>query len=117
MGNEKLAKKIKSCLRKRMHYTEIRNSLLNSGEYEYAVVIKTLQREYVNHKTKASRVSLIAGLIMLTIFPLVHWYVEHNESDYEISYKPIVFGVVIIFSSFISLQRAKAAARRFEEVV
>lgn len=98
-----------------MNYTETRDYILDSGEYKQADVIKILQREYVRYKTKASRVSMIAGFIILTIFPLVHWYFNHSEADYETDYKPIAFGIVIIASSFVSFQRAKAAARRFEE--
>ena len=117
MESEGLTKEVKSCLRKRMSYTETRNYILDSDEYKQADVIKVLQREYVRYKTKASRISMIAGFVMLTIFPLVHWYFNHSEADYETDYRPIVFGVVIIASSFVSFQRAKAAARRYGEFV
>lgn len=106
---------INSCFRKRMNYTETRNYLLDLGEYEHIAVVKTLQSEYVKHKTKTSRISMLLGLIMLTVFPLVHWYFNHNEIDYETDFRPMVFGIVIIASAFVSFQRAKAAARRFEE--
>jgi hypothetical protein len=51
---------------------------------------------------------------MLTVFPLVHWYFNHSKADYETDYRPMVFGIVIIASAFVSFQRAKAAARRSE---
>lgn len=98
-----------------MSYVETRNYLLDSGKYEHVTVTKVLQREYVKHKTKASRTSMLSGLIILTVFPLVHWYFNHSKADYETDYKPMVFGIVIIASAFVSFQRAKAAARRYEE--
>jgi hypothetical protein len=115
MEDKELTNVIKSCLRKSLNYTETRDFLLDSGEYNQADVIKILQREYVKYKTRVSRTSMVAGLILLTVFPLVRWYFKHDETGFEISYKPMVFGVVIILTSFISLQRAKEAVRRFEE--
>lgn len=116
MENTELKKEIKSCFRKHMNYTETRDYILDLSEYEHNAVIRILQREYVKHKTKTSRVSMLSGLIMLIVFPLVHWYFNHNEIDYETDYKPMVFGIVIIASAFVSFQRAKAAAQRFEEL-
>lgn len=115
MEDKELKTVIKLCLDKRMNYTETRNYLLESGSYDSKEVIQVLQREYVKHKTKVSKISMILGLIMLTVFPLVRWYVEHDETGFETSYKPMIFGLVLMAMSFISFQRAKADARRQEE--
>lgn len=115
MENKALLEDIKRCLRKRMNYRETREYLLMFDKYEQHAVISSLQKEYVKHKTKTSRTSMVAGFVMLTLFPLVHWLFEHNASDYEIGYKPMIFGVVIIASSFVSFQRAQATTRRYEE--
>ncbi len=115
MENKALLEDIKRCLRKRMNYRETREYLLKFDKYEQQAVISSLQKEYVKHKTKTSRTSMVAGFVMLTVFPLVHWLFEHRASDYEIDYRPIIFGIVIMASAFVSFQRARAAARRYEE--
>lgn len=113
--NPSVENEVKSCFRKRMSYVETREYLLDLGKYENVTVIKVLQREYVKHKTKASKSGMFGGFVLLLVFPLVDWMFNHQEPDYEFYYKPMIFGVVIFASSFVSFQRAKAAARRYEE--
>lgn len=117
MENAALIKEIKSCFRKRMNYRETREYLLSLGKYDYQTLIPALQKEYVRHKTKFAWSSLIFSVIY-TAYHLFTWYMERGfEGALSSDYRHILIGAVVIVVSLVSMQRAKAAARRYEVVV
>lgn len=110
-----LENEVKSCFRKRMSYVETREYLLDLGKYDYQIFIPILQKEYINHKTKFAWYSLVLGVAYIT-YRVFELYTERGFEDSSLrDFRHIVVGSVIVIIALISIQRAKAAARRYEE--